>query len=347
METAENLSQLDDRALMSAVREGSQESFAHLYRRHAVAAAAYARRLVRQSADEHDIVSEAFLRVFGILRRGQGPQDSFRPYLLRAIRNAAYDRTRAERRLELTGEITVLEGSEPFHDTAVEQVDRDLVSRAFRELPARWQKVLWWTLIDELPVDVAAARLGINPNSLTSLAYRAREGLRQAYCRIALQPGGNAGCRQMADPFIRYVRGTSAPEDCRVVEEHLGSCAQCANRIEELRQTDALLWDRPASQRAQAGGSGRRDKLGRGTAITPLDSSLSALAPGSAAGPGQPATGSRGEQAVAQKALLAREYARSRRAAFRLERPRRDGQPEPVVGPGERDADRLGPAVHP
>ena len=115
---AEELHELDDRALMTVARQGSRESFVHLYNRHSSAATAYARRLVRQGADEHDVVADAFLRVFDILSRGLGPRDSFRPYLLRVVRNAVYDRTRAERRVELTDELSVLEGVEPFRPRA-------------------------------------------------------------------------------------------------------------------------------------------------------------------------------------------------------------------------------------
>jgi RNA polymerase sigma factor (sigma-70 family) len=261
--TAEDLHELDDRALMTAVRQGRKESFGHLYHRHAAAAAAYARRLVGHGADEHDIVADAFLRVFGILARGMGPQDSFRPYLLRAVRNAAYDRSRAERRLELTDELSVLEGVVPFRDTVEEQFDRELVVRAFRDLPGRWQKVLWLTVIEELPVDVAAAQLGINTNSLTSLAYRAREGLRQAYLRTSLASGKSPVCPRLANALIRFVRGTVAPTDRRMVEEHLDSCDGCRTRIRELRETDALLWDRsaariPAQKTASTTRRGRR-----------------------------------------------------------------------------------------
>lgn len=246
MSTAEDLDQLDDRELMAEVRQGNADSFAYLYRRHVTAAAAYARRLVRQNADEHDVVADAFLRVFGILSRGLGPKDSFRPYLLRAVRNAAYDRTRAERRLALTDELSVLEGAQPFHDTAVEKFDRDLVLQAFRNLPARWQKVLWLTLIEELPVDAAAARLGINTNSLTSLAYRAREGLRQSYLEASLAAGGGQSCHRAAAALSRFVRGTVAATDRRMVmvEEHLRSCTDCRARIREVYETDAMLWDR-------------------------------------------------------------------------------------------------------
>jgi RNA polymerase sigma factor (sigma-70 family) len=243
VETVAEPHPLDDRALMTAVREGDPESFVHLYQRHVAAAAAYARRLVRQRADEHDVVADAFLRVLGILSRGKGPQDTFRPYLLRAVRNAAYDRARAERRLELTDEPCVLEGVQPFRDTAVERFDRDRVLQAFRSLPARWQDVLSLTLIEELPVEVAAARLGINPNSLSSLAYRAREGLRQAYLRTSLTSADPA-CHRVAGALSRFVRGTVARTDRRLVEEHFTTCTACQARIRELRETDGVLWDR-------------------------------------------------------------------------------------------------------
>lgn len=247
MPTAQELHHLDDRELMAAVRQGDRDGFALLYRRHAAVATAYARKLVRQRADEDDIVADAFLRVFGILSRGLGPRDSFRPYLLRAVRNAAYDRTRAERRVELTGELSVLEGAQPFQDTAVERFDRELVLQAFRNLPDRWQKVLRLTLIEEQPVDAAAAQLGINANSLTSLAYRAREGLRQEYLRTSMAASGNATCRRLSGAVVRFVRGTAAATDQRAVEEHLATCSECASKIRQLRETDSLLWNRRAS----------------------------------------------------------------------------------------------------
>jgi RNA polymerase sigma factor (sigma-70 family) len=282
MLTAEDLYQLDDRELMAEVRQGNVDSFAHLYRRHVTAAAAYARRLVRQNADEHDVVADAFLRVFGILSRGLGPKDSFRPYLLRAVRNAAYDRTRAERRLALTDELSVLEGAQPFHDTAVEKFDRDLVLQAFRNLPMRWQKVLWLTLIEELPVDAAAARLGINTNSLTSLAYRAREGLRQSYLEASLAAGGNQACHRAAAALSRFARGTVAETDRRMamVEEHLRSCTDCRARIREVYETDGVLWDRsvtatPASppdvRSSRARQHAARVRLPRGPRLAPDD----------------------------------------------------------------------------
>lgn len=274
----DDLTQLDDRALMAAVRQGSRDSFALLYSRHVDAAAGYARRLVRQSADEHDIVAEAFIRVYAILARGLGPQDSFRPYLLRAVRNAAYDRTRAERRLELTDEVTVLEGVVPFRDTAVEGVDRGAVVQAFRELPPRWQTVLWLTIVDECPVEDAAGRLGVSPNSLTSLAYRAREGLRQAYLRVVLGSGVNAVCEHMTDALVRHIRSLGSVSERQAVDEHLRGCVCCRTRLDEVAETDAQLWGRTRTKRRVVRPAGRRTRSAAVTKLKPLPTSA-AVAP--------------------------------------------------------------------
>ena len=55
-----------------------------------------------------------------------------------------------------------------------------MIARAFASLPERWQAVLWHTEIEGArPADVAPL-LGLTANSVAALAYRAREGLRQA-----------------------------------------------------------------------------------------------------------------------------------------------------------------------
>jgi RNA polymerase sigma factor (sigma-70 family) len=240
--TPERLAGADDRDLMNAVRLGCVESFAELYQRHVAAALAYAGRLVTQNADAKDVVADVFLRVFGILSRGFGPQDSFRPYLMRAVRNAAYDRTRAQGRIDLTGDVSVLEGCLPFHDTAVERFDRTRAIEAFRSLPERWREVLWLTVIEECSVDEAAVRLGLNTNSLTSLAYRAREGLRQAYLRTSIT-GSGAECRRIAPAIVRYMRGSVSPATRGEVERHIVSCEDCEERLLEVRESDVGLYD--------------------------------------------------------------------------------------------------------
>ena len=64
-----------------------------------------------------------------------------------------------------------------------------MIARAFASLPERWQAVLWHTEIEGArPADVAPL-LGLTANGVAALAYRAREGLRQAYLQMRPRPG--------------------------------------------------------------------------------------------------------------------------------------------------------------
>ncbi|MGL5829040.1 MAG: RNA polymerase sigma factor, partial [Angustibacter sp.] len=174
-----NTESVDDSMIMAAVRRGQSELFGVLYRRHAAVASMYARRLARNGDDANDVVAEAFARVLDILQRGLGPTDEFRPYLMRTVRNITYDRYRADRFIELTDDPADLDGVSEFRDLVIEGVERGLIGQAFRSLPQRWQRVLWLTCVEGHSVDSASQALGINPNAVTSLAYRAREGLRR------------------------------------------------------------------------------------------------------------------------------------------------------------------------
>ena len=78
----------------------STAAFATLSARHEHAAKALARQLARSPADADDLVAGAFTRMLEVLRAGRGPTEAFRAYLLTSVRHLAYDRTRAERRLD-------------------------------------------------------------------------------------------------------------------------------------------------------------------------------------------------------------------------------------------------------
>jgi DNA-directed RNA polymerase specialized sigma24 family protein len=58
-------------------------------------------------------VAEAFAKVLGTPRAGGGPDSAFRAYLLTTVRHVRYDRTRRERRIELT-DITRYETPAPI-----------------------------------------------------------------------------------------------------------------------------------------------------------------------------------------------------------------------------------------
>jgi hypothetical protein len=105
-----------DADLIAACRAGDAAAYDTLYRRHVTAAHGLARQLVRNRAEADDVVAETFAKILDRMHRGGGPNDAFRPYLLTAVRRAAYDRHRAERRQLVTDEMEAFDRGVPFAD---------------------------------------------------------------------------------------------------------------------------------------------------------------------------------------------------------------------------------------
>lgn len=231
-----------DAEYIRRVREGETSAYAVLYERHAACARGLARQLLRGDAEVEDAVAEAFTRVLSVIQRGKGPTDSFRPYLLTAVRNAAYDRGRGEKRQVVTDDMESLDPGVPFVDPALEGLERSLIARAFLSLPERWQAVLWHTEIEGAKPSEAAAILGLNPNGVAALAYRAREGLRQAYLQMHLAGGTVAeACRPTVGLLGGYVRGGLSKRDTGKVDKHLDGCADCREVYAELMDVNVGL----------------------------------------------------------------------------------------------------------
>ncbi|MBB6174631.1 RNA polymerase sigma factor (sigma-70 family) [Nocardiopsis mwathae] len=224
-----------DAELLERVRSGDTAAYATLYERHIDAARGLARQLVRGDAEVDDVVAETFTRVFGVVQRGGGPVDGFRPYLLTAVRHAVYDRARGEKRQVVTDDIEKFDRGEPFVDPALEGLERSLIARAFLALRPEWQSVLWYTEIEGIKPAEAATILGKTPNNVAALAYRAREGLREKYLQMHLSGGAPAeSCRPALGLLGAYVRGGLGKRDTTTVDRHLDACADCREVYAEL-----------------------------------------------------------------------------------------------------------------
>jgi RNA polymerase sigma factor (sigma-70 family) len=200
----EEITPPSDAELIEAVRDGRTEAFGVLYERHVAAAYNLARQLARSRADSDDLVSEAFTRVLATLRAGRGPDSAFRAYLLTALRHVAYDKTRRDRKVELTEDVTTMSGvrvdkiSEPFRDALLAEHESGMACSAFSQLPPRWQTVLWQTEIEGRSPAEAAPLLGLTANGLSALALRARRGLCEAYLsRTCRSPPSSSVSRYM------------------------------------------------------------------------------------------------------------------------------------------------------
>ncbi|HEY3529979.1 MAG TPA: sigma-70 family RNA polymerase sigma factor [Nocardioides sp.] len=229
-----------DAELISAVRGGDVDAYGELFARHVDAA----RRLARQltgPADADDLVSDAFTKVLTVLQRGGGPDLAFRAYLLTAVRRLHVDKIRAGSRLRPVDDLAPFDPGLPFHDTAVEGFDNAAAARAFASLPERWQMVLWHTEVEQQkPADIAPL-LGMSANSVSALAYRAREGLRQAFLSQHATDPDDVDCAWTRDHLGAYVRGGLSRRDATKVDDHLAVCRACAAVYLELTEVNSGL----------------------------------------------------------------------------------------------------------
>jgi RNA polymerase sigma factor (sigma-70 family) len=172
-----------DIALILRVREGDPTAMAQLWRRHFPSACGAARRIIGCS-DPTDAASEAFLATVRAIRSGHGPvTGSFRAYVCavaarfavrEAVRRSVLEEWDGHQRYAATDEEVPL---------ATGEADADVVG--WDQLPERWRHVLWLTVVERrTPADVAR-KVGMTPNAVAALAYRAR-------CRLRdLQPSGD------------------------------------------------------------------------------------------------------------------------------------------------------------
>jgi RNA polymerase sigma factor (sigma-70 family) len=192
---------LTDVQLCDLVRSDNSDAFAELFTRYRHPAARLA-RYYSATVDADDVVSEVFSQVLNQLRRGKGPHDAVRAYIFTAVRRETWKRVRQLKRVVPTDNAALIDEPVPFGGGGIDSFERDRVRAAFLSLPQRWRNVLWYLEVEGRKPRELAAMLGLKPNSVSALLYRARAGLRKAY---ESQQGPGA-----SDPMTG-LNGTSQP----------------------------------------------------------------------------------------------------------------------------------------
>ena len=166
---------------------------------------------------------------------------AFRAYLLTAVRRLHVDKIRSNQKLTTTGDMTPYDPGVPFTDTAIAGFEGGAAAKAFASLPERWQLVLWHLEVEnQKPADIAPL-LGMSANSVSALAYRAREGLRQAFLNMHSGDLVSEDCRETHELLGGYVRGALSKRDAGKVEEHLDHCRPCTAVYLELAEVNSSL----------------------------------------------------------------------------------------------------------
>jgi DNA-directed RNA polymerase specialized sigma24 family protein len=210
-----------DAALINAIRSGDPGAYDVLRSRHGAAARRLASHLPRGRATVNDVVDWAFVQVLEAIRRGGGPTDAFRPYLLTAVQRATRDCAAGESSPIPTddqdipdpgqlmtggpagnGETAGADGTAGNGGGAAGTTGATgpAAVAAFMSLPERWRAVLWHTEIEDAAPAAVASLFGLGAADAADLAARAREGMAQ---NAGIEPDGvHAVLRHAVAPAV-------------------------------------------------------------------------------------------------------------------------------------------------
>ena len=237
----------DELALLRRLRAGEDKAFSELFELHAAAVRRLARGLANDASEAEDITAETFFRVLQALRRGAGPRDHVRAYLLTVARRVSWEWHGARRDVPVTDdELTVRAGAGA--DAHARAAEHSLIATAFTSLPERWRSVLWQTEVEGEQPAVVAPHFGLSANATAALARRARQGLRAAYLQahLAMNRTSDVSCRGVVEKLGGYTAGSVTGSEAARIRTHLLGCPSC-------RSMHAELTDVCSSLRAHAG----------------------------------------------------------------------------------------------
>jgi RNA polymerase sigma factor CnrH len=172
---------ISDAALAIAARQGDQEAFAHIMRRHKGWLYQFIRRYVADKDDAYDVLQESFVSAWGALSRFD-TERPFEAWLRRIALNKCRDRARrsAVKRaaLAMLGWLGAQTppGATPQEEAAADQVLKRL-DVAIGTLPKALKEPLVLTMLEGLSHKEAGELLGINAKAVETRVYRAKKQL--------------------------------------------------------------------------------------------------------------------------------------------------------------------------
>jgi RNA polymerase sigma-70 factor (ECF subfamily) len=201
-----------DEDLAARIAAGDEDAFAELYRRYARPLAAYAGRILRDSAAGEDVAQVSLFNAYQALQRGSTPT-FVRAWLYRIARNAALEA------IEKRGDVVPLDD----RDTAFEEpldayaARADLVA-AVRALPERQRNVYALRELQGLRVTEIAERLDLATEQVEQALFAARNKLAER-----LEFGERLDCASVQSLAEARLSRTQR----RAVKSHLRSCTAC------------------------------------------------------------------------------------------------------------------------
>jgi RNA polymerase sigma factor (sigma-70 family) len=178
---------MEDAELLVLAGHGDERAFEVLYTRYRPVALRLSRYNGMREESE-DVVAQVFTDAWRLIAKGAGPTDNFQAYILTGVRHACGAWAKKRQRTLLQDDMVPLAGSVPFGGR-LDPGEVEALRAAFLDLASDdWRKVLWLTAVEGQKPHEISDSLGMTPNAVSALAYRARKALRDAYYRQGLTP---------------------------------------------------------------------------------------------------------------------------------------------------------------
>jgi DNA-directed RNA polymerase specialized sigma24 family protein len=214
-----------DHALVAQATSGDAGAFEALHRRHGDMAWRFAVAITGEAAMAATAVTAAYGTVFTRLRAGRTTADeTFRPLLLAAVRNASIDLRRVS-----------------AVDAADLPLERSVLTEAYTRLPERWRSVLWLGTVEGMDATAMAPIVGLSADAVTQLGERARHGLHEQFLHAHLAQTGDRNCARAAARLGAHAEGTLDDDDREKLDRHLRLCEACAERRRQLAELGSHL----------------------------------------------------------------------------------------------------------
>jgi DNA-directed RNA polymerase specialized sigma24 family protein len=224
-----------DAELIKAVASGNAAAYATLHERHVAAARILARQVAPDFAEAEEVLSETFARLRGVLRRGDGPAEALRPFLLTAVRRVAQERRGAGGTVGAGAGDEIPSLGEPlFVDPEAAELESARLALAFRALPERQRAAAWHTDIEQGDPAEAAVLLGLTVAGVAGLRDQARAGLNQAYLKQYASDLAREDCKAVAGKLDQHLADATRGADEAMVQRHLRGCRECRSVAIEL-----------------------------------------------------------------------------------------------------------------
>jgi RNA polymerase sigma-70 factor (ECF subfamily) len=204
----------EDRELIVRAQKGDGKAFRKLVERHQRRAYAIALGLVRDPNDAHEIVQEAFLRVFRGLQAFQG-SSSFFTWLYRIVTNLAIDLIRKPGRKDaelVDGQsiddspdlplISRIDGADPINVMRRREIAAR-IRAALDALPEIHRGVILMREVEGMSYEEMAQAMGVSKGTIMSRLFHARQKLQRALadCYAEEGPGRARNVGDLVSPM--------------------------------------------------------------------------------------------------------------------------------------------------